>query len=153
MRTATRPLANGATPQSRYPPTGRTACFERPYTSAIGTCLLSFVVRRRRQWCTHMCVTTAVSSLLKPRLLVWRNPGELQGSLKGGTKPLLAPVSCRTCGTRILPSLPVLFVGRCLLVVCWLCLLLCLFVVPGGASSIIIIAVFCGFCQEGGRKK
>ena len=45
------PLANeaGATPRGRYPPTGGTAWFERPYTSAIGACLVSFVVRRRRQ--------------------------------------------------------------------------------------------------------
>ena len=30
----------------------------------------SFVIRCRRQWCTHICVKTAVSSLLKPRSLV-----------------------------------------------------------------------------------
>ena len=44
-------------------------------------CRSSFVVVAIRQWCTHMCVTTAVSSLFEPRLLVWRNPGELRGSL------------------------------------------------------------------------
>ena len=51
--TATRrPLGNGAgaTPRARYPPTGGTACSERPYASAIGARLVSFVVRRRRQW-------------------------------------------------------------------------------------------------------
>ena len=52
--TATRrPLVNGAgaTPRGRYLPTGGTACSERPYTrSAIGAHLVSFVVRRRRQW-------------------------------------------------------------------------------------------------------
>ena len=77
--TATRrPLGNGAgaTPRGRYPPIGGTACSERPYASAIGARLVSFVVRRRRQWPvvhalrTAIRVTTAVSSLLKLRLLV-----------------------------------------------------------------------------------
>ena len=48
--TATPRQRGGVTPWGRYPPTGGAACSERPYTSAIGARLVSFVIRRRRQW-------------------------------------------------------------------------------------------------------
>ena len=44
--TTTPPRQRGGrrTPRGRDPPNGGTACFERPYTSAIGACLVSFFV-------------------------------------------------------------------------------------------------------------
>ena len=92
------PSATGRAPRHGAgirPPEGRhvPSAHHIPYTSAIGARLVSFVVRRRRQLVvsgarTAIRVTTAVSSLLKPRLLVGEILKNSEDHYSTPTKPL-----------------------------------------------------------------